>query len=80
MGIARNIDLYNQAFQLARDHIAKDPELNDKAGIVKHLHEAIRQELLSGAVDPAAIAAARFASFRRSARRGDLTRAPWRLC
>ena len=57
MGIARNVELYNQAFQLAREHIAKDHDLNERAGIVKHLHDAIRRELHSGAADVVAIAA-----------------------
>jgi hypothetical protein len=58
MGIARNIELYNQAFNLAREHIAKDSGLNGRAGIVKHLHEAIRRELQAGMSDVVAIAAA----------------------
>jgi len=57
MGIARNIEIYHQAFHLAREHIAKDIDLNGQAGIVKHLHEAIRHELQSGASDVVAIAA-----------------------
>jgi len=57
MGIARKVELYNQAFQLARDHVAKDPGLNDRAGITKVLHDAIRHELQTGVSDPVAIAA-----------------------
>lgn len=57
MGIARNIELYQQAFNLARTHIAKDGDLNGRAGLVKHLHEAIRHELQAGASDVVAIAA-----------------------
>jgi len=57
MGIARKIELYNQAFQLARDHIAKDPDLKDRAGITKQLHDAIRNELQAGVTDPVAVAA-----------------------
>ena len=57
MGIARNIELYQQAFHLAREHIAKDSDLNGRAGLVKHLHEAIRNELQAGAADAVAIAA-----------------------
>jgi hypothetical protein len=57
MGIARKIELYNQAFQLARDHIAKDPDLKDRAGITKQLHDAIRHELQAGVADPVAAAA-----------------------
>jgi hypothetical protein len=57
MGIARKIELYNQAFQLARDHIAKDADLNDRAGITKQLHDAIRHELQAGVTDPVAVAA-----------------------
>jgi hypothetical protein len=57
MGIVRNIELYNQAFQLARDHIAKDADLNDRAGITKQLHDAIRNEMQAGVTDPVAVAA-----------------------
>ena len=57
MGIARKVELYQQAFHLAREHIAKDGDLNGRAGIVKHLHEAIRRELQAGATDAVAIAA-----------------------
>jgi hypothetical protein len=57
MGIARKIELYNQAFQLARDHIAKDRDLKDRAGITKQLHDAIRHELQAGVADPVAVAA-----------------------
>ena len=57
MGIARNIEIYQQAFHLAREHIAKDIDLNGRAGIVKHLHEAIRHELQSGTSDVVTIAA-----------------------
>jgi hypothetical protein len=57
MGIARNIEIYQQAFHLAREHIAKDGDLNGRDGIVKHLHEAIRHELQAGAADVVAIAA-----------------------
>ena len=57
MGIAHRIELYQQAFQLARDHIAKAPDLTDRAGLAKELHDAIRYELQAGAEDPVAIAA-----------------------
>jgi len=57
MGIARKIELYNQAFQLASDHIAKDSDLKDRAGITKQLHDAIRHELQAGVPDPVAVAA-----------------------
>jgi hypothetical protein len=57
MGIARKIELYNQAFQLARDHIANDPDLNDRAEITKLLHDAIRHELQAGVTDPVVAAA-----------------------
>ena len=57
MGVARNIEIYQQAFHLAREHIAKDRDLNGRAGIVKHLHETIRYELQSGATDVVVIAA-----------------------
>lgn len=45
IGAARKVELYNQALRLARDHIAKDPALNDRAGITTRLHGAIRHEL-----------------------------------
>ena len=57
MGIARNIEIYQQAFNLAREHIAKDRDLNGRAGIVKHLHEAIRHEIQAGVTDVVLIAA-----------------------
>jgi hypothetical protein len=57
MGIARKIELYNQALQLARGHIAKDPVLNDRAGITAQLHDAIRHELQAGGADPVSVAA-----------------------
>jgi hypothetical protein len=57
MGIARKIELYNQALQLARGHIAKDPDLKDRGGITKRLHDAIRHELQAGVADPVAVAA-----------------------
>jgi hypothetical protein len=56
-GIARRIELYNQSFQLAREHVAKDAVLNGITDIVKQLHDAIRSELNSGADDAVAIAA-----------------------
>ena len=57
MGIARNIEIYQQAFHLAQEHIARDGDLNGRAGLVKHLHEAIRHELQSGVSDVVTIAA-----------------------
>jgi Tfp pilus assembly PilM family ATPase len=56
-GIATRIKLYQQAFQLAREHIAKDHALNDRAGIAHHLHEAIKREIATGKDDVIAIAA-----------------------
>jgi hypothetical protein len=58
MGIARKVELYNQAFRLAHEHISKHGDLNDRAGIVADLHDAIRRVLLTGAEDVVAIAAA----------------------
>ena len=58
MGIARKVELYHQAFRLAHEHISKHGDLNDRAGIVADLHEAIRRALLTGAQDVVAIAAA----------------------
>ncbi|HZT27997.1 MAG TPA: hypothetical protein VFA57_20080 [Pseudolabrys sp.] len=57
MGIAHRIELYNQASRLARDHIANDPELKGRAGLIKHLHEAIRHEIASGVTEPVTVAA-----------------------
>jgi hypothetical protein len=56
-GIARKVELYNQSFQLAREHVAKDTALNGIADVVKQLHDAIRRELSSGSDDAVAIAA-----------------------
>jgi hypothetical protein len=56
-GIAHRVELYNQSFQLAREHIAKDPALNSRADLAKQLHDAIRRELNSGSDDVVAIAA-----------------------
>jgi hypothetical protein len=58
MSIARKVELYHQAFRLAREHISKDSNLNDQAGIVADLHDAIRRVLLTGTEDVVAIAAA----------------------
>jgi hypothetical protein len=57
MGMARKIERYNQAYQLAREYNSKNGYLNGKAGIVVRLHDAIRQQLQTGADDPVAIAA-----------------------
>ena len=56
MGIAERVELYNQAFRLACDHIAKDNALTDRAGLVKHLHDAVRGEISAGQTDPVVIA------------------------
>jgi hypothetical protein len=58
MGIARKVELYHQAFRLAHEHISKYGDLNGQAGIVADLHDAIRRELITGAEDVVAIAAA----------------------
>ena len=55
-GIARKVELYNQSFQLARKHVAKDAELNGIGDIVKQLHDIIRRELSAGSDDAIAIA------------------------
>jgi len=56
--IARRIKLYSRAFQLAREHIASDSALTDRAGIATELHEVIRREIAAGQSDVVAIAAA----------------------
>ncbi len=66
--IAKKILLYQQAFQLARDHVPKDRALMDKAGIVSHLHDAIRQEIALGTEDPVGIAASAVRALQRHVR------------
>ena len=56
--IARRIELYNQAFQLAHEHVAKDQALRERPGISKELHDAIRRQIADGASDVVAVAAA----------------------
>jgi hypothetical protein len=58
MSIARKVELYHQAFRLAYEHISKHGDLNERAGIVAGLHDAIRRVLLTGTEDVVAIAAA----------------------
>jgi hypothetical protein len=64
-GIARKVELYNLAFQLAREHVAKDTALNGTPDIVKQLHDAIRRELNSGSDDAVAIAASAVRALQR---------------
>jgi hypothetical protein len=63
--IAQKVMIYQQAFQLARDHLAKDQCLTDRAGLVRYLHDAIRREIAVGLEDPVAVAAGAVRSLRR---------------
>jgi hypothetical protein len=65
VAIAKKIKIYQQAFQLARDHVAKDQGLADRAGLVRHLHDAIRREIAVGLEDPVAVAAEAVRSLQR---------------
>ena len=55
--IARRIELYNQAFQLAHEHIARDQMLRERPDIGKELHDAIRRQIANGTSDVVAVAA-----------------------
>ncbi len=56
-GIARRIKLYNQAFQLAHEHVANDDVMFARPSVVKALHDLIRREIAVGIDDPVSIAA-----------------------
>ncbi len=66
--IAEKVKVYQQAFQLARDHLSKNQYFIDKAGIVRHLHDAIRREISAGLKDPVAIAAGAVRALERDLR------------
>jgi hypothetical protein len=55
--IARRIKLYQQAFQLAFQHIAADGTLSERPDFGKRLHDIIRHEIAAGSADVVAIAA-----------------------
>jgi hypothetical protein len=55
--IAHRIKLYNQAFQLAHEHVAKDDVTVGRPSMVKALHDLIRREIAVGIDDPVSIAA-----------------------
>jgi hypothetical protein len=56
-GIARNIELYNLAYRLAWKHIS-ERQKHEYPNVATFLHEAIRDQLKQGAVEPVFIAAA----------------------
>jgi hypothetical protein len=56
--IARRIKLYQQAFQLAFEHVADDSALSGRPDFGKQLHDIVRHEIAVGVSDPVAIAAA----------------------
>ncbi len=55
--IARRIKLYQQAFQLAFEHVAGNTALNGQPDFGKRLHDIIRHEIAAGSADVVAIAA-----------------------
>jgi hypothetical protein len=57
-GIEQSVRLYNQAYQLAWDHIEKDETLRRAPNVSQRLRDAVRYELQTGASDIVAIAAA----------------------
>jgi hypothetical protein len=63
--IEQSVKLYNQAYELAWGHIAKDEGLRGKSNISELLRDAIRYELRTGATDIVAIAAAAVRSVQR---------------
>ena len=54
-GIARNVELYNQAYKLAWKYISEDHK-HAQPDIAQHLHNYIRQQLENGATEPVFIA------------------------
>ena len=54
-GIARSVELYNQAYKLAWKYICEDHK-REQLDIARHLHDYIRQRIKEGATDPVFIA------------------------
>jgi hypothetical protein len=54
-GIARNIELYNSAYDLAWKHIS-ELEKREQPEIARRLHDSIRRQLEDGATEPLFIA------------------------
>ena len=54
MAIARNIELFNEAYRLAWKHISEVQKREQN--IAQHLHDAIRRQLNEGATEPLFIA------------------------
>jgi hypothetical protein len=54
-GIARKIELFNLAYQLAWRHISEDQK-RKQPDMAEHLHHAIRRQLNEGATEPVFIA------------------------
>ena len=65
--IARRIKLYNQAFQLAHEHVANDDVMFERPDVVKALHDLIRREIAVGIDDPSASPPPPCASSKRAA-------------
>jgi hypothetical protein len=54
-GIARNIELYNSAYDLAWKHIS-ELEKREQPEIARRLHDSIRRQLSDGVTEPLFIA------------------------
>ena len=54
-GVARKVELYNLAYQLAWKHISED-EKRKQPNIARLLHDSIRRQLNEGATEPVFIA------------------------
>ena len=54
-GVARKIELYNLAYQLAWKHISEDKK-RKRPNIARLLHDSIRRRLNEGATEPVFIA------------------------
>jgi hypothetical protein len=57
-GIARRIELFNQAYRLAWEHFSQQPAMKEKPKLSQLLHDYIRRELGARTTDPVSLAAA----------------------
>jgi hypothetical protein len=55
MAIAREIELYNSAYNLAWKHVS-ELEKREKPNIASRLHDSIRRQIRNGATEPLFIA------------------------
>jgi hypothetical protein len=62
-GIARSVEIFNQAFRLALPHLAGSAATGPQAS--QALSEAIRRRLKLGETDPVKIAAEALGEFKR---------------